>query len=94
MDLMHDVLDIYNNAREKIHEVDPEMEAVVSAHLGRIYYQGLRNAEKAKKYYRDSLRLIETLKKEGKRTLWFNDQPWHQTMMKHMDEINKADLSA
>ena len=83
MDLMYDVLDHYNSAREKIHELDPEMEAFISAHIGRIYYLGLRNAEKAKKYYRDSLRLLETLKKksekipEGERTLWFNKQPWH-----------------
>ena len=89
MDLMLDVLDRYNSAREKIHEFDPEMEAFISAHIGRIYYQGLSNSEKAKKYYRDSLRLLETLKPKT-----FNEQPWHQTMMKHMDEINKADLIA
>ena len=62
MKLMTNVLDRYNSAREKIHEFDPEMEAFVSAHLGRIYYLGLRDAKKAKKYYRDSLRLLETLK--------------------------------
>ena len=78
MDLMHDVLDHYNSAREKIHEFDPEMEAFISAHLGRIYYLGFRNNKKAKKYYRDSLRLLETLKEnekilEGERTLWFNE---------------------
>jgi hypothetical protein len=72
MDLMYDALDCYNDARNLIHEVDPEIEAVVSAHLGRIYYKGIRNDEKAKKYYLDSLRLLETLKPKT-----FNEHKWH-----------------
>ena len=89
MDLMSDAIDYYINARNLIHEVDPEIEAIVSAHLGRIYYQGLRKNEKAKKFYLDSLRMLETLKPKT-----FNQEKWHQTMTKHMDEIEKASLSA
>ena len=44
-DLMNDVLEHYNSAREKIHELDPEMEAFISAQLGRIYYLGYRNTK-------------------------------------------------
>ena len=60
--LLEDVLDHYNSARSKIHELDLEMEAFITAHLGRIFYLGLGKAEKAKKYYRDCLRLLETVK--------------------------------
>ena len=45
MDLIEDVIEHYNSAREKIHEFDPEMEAIISAHLGRIYYLGNRNTK-------------------------------------------------
>ena len=85
MDLMHDALDLYNDARNASHLVDPENEAVVAAHIGHIYYQGLKNSEKAWKYYCDCLRLLETIKPKT-----FNDKKWHQNMMKNMDEINKA----
>ena len=88
MDLMYDTLDSYNDARNMIHEVDPELEGIVSAHLGRLYYKGLHKSEKAKQYYRDSVRLLETLKPKT-----FNEYKWHKLMMKHMDEITKADLS-
>ena len=44
-DLLEDVIEKYNSAREKIHEFDPEMEAIISAHLGRIYYLGYRNSK-------------------------------------------------
>lgn len=61
----------------------------MAAHLGRIFYKGLRNSDKAKTFYLDSIRLLETLKPKT-----FNEFKWHQLMMKHMDEITKASLDA
>ena len=61
-DLMQEAADRCNDARKLIQDANPEIEAVVLANLGRIYYKGLHNDEKAKKYYHDSLRLLETLK--------------------------------
>ena len=58
---------------------------MLASHIGKIFYQALKKPEKAKKYYLDSVRLLETLKPKT-----FNDQKWYQVMMKHMDEITKA----
>ena len=65
------------------HGDDPEIEAEVLAHLARIYHEGLRNYKKAKKYYLESFRVLETLKPKT-----FTEQKWHQKLEKHMDEIS------
>jgi len=89
VDLIYDSIDNYKNALNLIHEKDPEIEAIISAHLGRIFYKGLKLSAKARLYYLDCIRLLETLKPKT-----YFDHKWHQLMMKHMDEIIKANLDA
>lgn len=45
-----------------VHEKDVELEAIAAANMGKIFYKGLSNSKKAKQYYRDSIRMLETLK--------------------------------
>ena len=89
MDAVYDALDLYKSVMSKIHEKEVELEAIAAANLGKIFYKGLSKNDKAKTYYRDSIRLLETLKPKV-----FTEFRWHQLMMKHMDEITKAEKLA
>lgn len=62
MDAVYDALDMYKSIMTKVHEQDVELEATAAANLGKIFYKGLAKTDKAKQYYRDSIRLLETLK--------------------------------
>ena len=81
-----DLIDLFNDVRNKAHAdncTDVEMEGIASAHLGHIYYLGLKNSKKAKTYYLDSKRLVDTLPKS------YTHEKWHQNMMNYMLAINQ-----
>lgn len=45
-------------------ENDPELEAETCQYLGKIWYNGFKNLEKAKKHYTGCIRLAGTLEKD------------------------------
>ena len=79
---MDDLKEVCNKAHADTC-ADVEMEGLASGQLGHVFYLGLKNSEKAKKYYGDCLRLLGTL--QSKKT--FNGEKWHQDVMKHSNEI-------
>ena len=85
-DIALEAIDHINQACKLTFEIDTEVEAVCLAYLGKIYYKGFKNTEKAKKNYRDCVRLLETLKPRI-----FNQFKWHQLMTKHMIEITEEE---
>lgn len=87
MDSVYDALDMYKQIMTMVHEKDVELEAIAAANLGKIFYKGLATRDKAKGYFRDSIRLLETLKPK-----LFTEFKWHKLMMKYMDEITKAEI--
>ena len=93
LDLVYDSIDCFSRAISSSYEVDAEVEGISSCYLGKIFYKGLDNITKAKKHYRDCIRILETLKPR-----LFNENAWHKLMMKHMEEIaekeKKADAEA
>ena len=47
---MYDAIDSINLAMKRAFEIDIETEALCSAHLGKIYYRGLKNHQKGKQH--------------------------------------------
>ena len=88
-DIVWDSIDMINNAMKTALEKDLETEALCSFYLGKIFYRALKMSEKAKMHYNDCIRILETLKPRI-----FTHNSWHQLMMKHMDEIQKAQNEA
>lgn len=84
-DIVYQAIDLINTAMKIAFEVDTETEALCSAHLGKIFYRGLKNLEKGKTHYNDCIRILETLKPKV-----FNEEKWYQLMVKHMIEIQQA----
>lgn len=82
LDLIYDAIDSFTRAISLSFEVDAEVEAISSAHLGKVFYTGLKNNIKAKKYYLDSIIILETLKPKI-----FTHEKWYKLMVKHMEEI-------
>lgn len=72
MDGVYDALDGFKMAENIAAGNDPETEAVASAYMGKIFYKALKRPDKAKKYYNDCIRLLETLKPKV-----FSDKKWH-----------------
>ena len=84
-DIVYQAIDFLNTAMKIAFEVDAETEALCSAHLGKMFYRGLRNHQKGKTHYNDCVRILETLKPKV-----FNEEKWYQLMVRHMIEIQQA----
>jgi len=83
--LIYTSIDSFTRAISLSFEVDAEVEGISSAYLGKVFYQGLKNSIKAKKYYLDSIIILETLKPKI-----FTNEKWYKLMVKHMKEIQEA----
>jgi len=86
VDLLKDALDCLQQAEQLSSEVDPELEAITCQHLGKIWYLGFRNLEKAKKHYTGCIRLASTLAKD------FTKEQWFKTASIHLQEIRQKIL--
>ena len=60
-------------------ELDPELEAISAHFLGRLYYTGLKNLDKGKKHYADTLRLAATLYPRD-----LSNEHWFKLATKHL----------
>ena len=81
MDSIFQVVDQFKFSIQLSYEKDAEVEAIASAHLGRLFFKVMHKKEKAIIYYKDSVRLCETLKPKT-----FTIFKWYQNMIKDMDE--------
>jgi len=81
MDSIFQVVDQFKFSIQLSYEKDAEVEAIASSHLGRLFFKVMHKKEKAIRYYKDSVRLCETLKPKT-----FTIFKWYQNMIKDMDD--------
>lgn len=87
-DIALDAVDAYKRAISSAFTgQQPELEAIASAEIAKVWLNSFQLNDKAKKYISDAVRILESLKPRI-----FNTESWHQEMMKNMDSINKAEL--
>jgi len=70
------------------HLVDPELEAETCYHLGKIWYKGFKNLNKAKKHYTGCVRLAATLVKDVSKMMWFKEA------CDHLQEVRQKILES
>ena len=80
--MIYTAIDSFTRAISLSFEIDAEVEGISSAYLGKVFYTGLKNNIKAKKYYLDSIIILETLKPKV-----FTNESWYKQMIRHMAEI-------
>ena len=64
----------------------PELEAIASAEIGKVFLNALKNNKRAKKHINDCVRILETLKPRV-----FTNETWHKEMMSNLNTITVSE---
>ena len=87
LDDAYDSVDAYTRAISRsFNGQQPELEAIASAELGKVFLNALQNNKRAKKHINDCVRILETLKPRV-----FTAEAWHKEMMQNLNTITVSE---